>query len=113
MEDTMHFPSRWEVEAIGVWGDNLRDFERAFSSRGQFSGREVNFQVMRVEPNLCSYFPRGELCSNLLFHCLSRFSVGSSGLFLSSIERFKSFVNGREECLPDWQISSGFETHHE
>jgi len=34
MEDSMHLPGRREVKAIGIQGDNLRDFEGAFLSRG-------------------------------------------------------------------------------
>ena len=42
MEDAMHLPSWWEAKAIGIGGDNLRDLEGAFSSRGQFSGGKVD-----------------------------------------------------------------------
>jgi len=35
MEDSMHLPSRGEAKAVGIGGDNLRDFEGAFSPRGQ------------------------------------------------------------------------------
>jgi len=113
MEDAMHLPSWWEAKAIGIGGDNLRDFKRAFSSRGQFSGREIDLQVMGVEPDLCSYFPRGELCSNLFFDCLCGFSVGGSSLFVSSIKKFKSFVKGRKEHLSNGWVGSRFKTHHE
>ena len=85
MEDAMHLPGRREVKAVGVWGDNLRDLTGTFSSRGQFLGGEVDLQVMRVEPDLCSYFPGGELHSNSFFYCLSGLSMGSSSLFASSI----------------------------
>jgi len=45
MEDSMHLPGRREMEVVGIWGDDLRDLERAFSLRGQFSGGEVDLQV--------------------------------------------------------------------
>jgi len=48
VEDTMHLPSRREVEAVGIGGDNLRDLEQAFSLRGQFSGEDVDPQVSGV-----------------------------------------------------------------
>jgi len=85
MEDTVHFPSRGKGKAVGIRGDDLRDFEGALLSRGQFSGGEVNLQVMRVELDLCSYFPGGELHSNPFFDCLSCLSMGSRSLFVSSI----------------------------
>jgi len=112
VENAMHFPSWWETKAIGVWGDNLRDFKRAFSLRGQLSAREIDLQVTGVEPDLCSYFPRGEFCSDLLFDCLGGLSVGSSSLFVSSIQKFESFIKGREEHLPNGWVGSGFKTHH-
>jgi len=113
VEDTMYLPGWWETKAIGVWGDNLRDLEGAFSSRGQFSRRKVNLQVSRVEPYLRSYFPRGKLCSNPFFDSLSGFSMSGRGFFPSSIKEFESFVKGREECLPNRGVGSGFKTHHE
>jgi len=42
VEDAMHLPGRREAQAIGIGGDNLGDLERTFSSRGQFSGGEVD-----------------------------------------------------------------------
>jgi len=113
VEYSVHLPCRREVKVIGIWGYNLGDFEGALSSRGQFLGREVYLQVTKVEPNLCSYFPGGELRSNPFFNCLSCLSMGGRCLFASSIEEFKSFIEGREECLPDWGVSSEFKTHHE
>ena len=113
MENTVHFPGWWETKVIGVWGDNLRDFKRTLSLRGQFSGREIDLQVTGVEPNLCSYFPRGKLSSNPFFDCLSGLSVGGSSFLASSIKKFESFVKGREEHLPNWWVGSGFKTHHE
>jgi len=85
MEDTMHLPGRREAKAVGIGRDNLRDFEGAFSLRGQFSGREVDLQVTGVKPDLCSYFPRGELRFNPFFNCLSGFSMSSGSLFASGI----------------------------
>jgi len=113
MEDSMHLPGRRESKAVGVWGDNLRDLEGAFLSRGQFSTGEVDFQVTRVKPNLHSYFPRGKFRSNSFLDCLSGLSMGGSSLFSGSIEEFKSFVEGREERFPNRGVGSGFKTHHE
>jgi len=42
MEDAMHLPGGQKAELVGIWGDNLRDFERAFLMRGQLSGGEVD-----------------------------------------------------------------------
>ena len=92
VEDSMHLPGRREAKAVGVRGDNLRDLKGAFSLRGQFLGREVDLQVMRVKPDLCSYFPGGELRSNPFFNSLSCLSMGSGSLFASSIKDFESFV---------------------
>jgi len=113
VEDAMHLPGQRESKAIGVRGDNLGDFERAFSSRGQFSGREVNLQVKRVKPDLCSYFPGGELHSNPFFDSLSCLSVGGGSLFASSIEDFELFIESREECLSNQRVGSGLKAHHE
>jgi len=85
MEDAVHLPGRREVKAVGVWRDNLGDLEGAFLTRGQFSGGEVDLQVTRVKPDLCFYFPGGELCSNPFFNCLSGLCVGSRSLLASSI----------------------------
>jgi len=85
MENTMHLPGRRKAKVVGVMGDNLRDLKGAFSSKGQFSGGEVDLKVMRVKPDLCSYFPRGELHSNSFFNSLSYLSVGSRRLFVSGI----------------------------
>ena len=81
----MHLPGRRKAKVVGVWGDNLRDLKRAFSARGQFSGGEVDLQVTRVKPDLCSYFPGGELCSNPFFNSLSSLSMGGGGLLASGI----------------------------
>jgi len=113
MKDSVHLPGRREAKTVGVWGYNLRNLEGAFSSRGQFSGWEVDLQVMRVKPNLCSYFPGGKLRSNLFFYCLSCLGVGGGSLFVSSIEDFESFVESRKECLSNWRVGSGLEAHHE
>ena len=113
MEDAVYFPSRWEAKTIGVRGDNLRDLERTFSSRGELSGGKVDLQVMEIKPYLRSYFPGGKLSSNPFFDSLGSLRVGGRGLFTSSIKEFESFVKGREERLPDRGVSSGFETHHE
>jgi len=113
MEDTMHLPSGREAKAIGVWGDNLRDLERAFSLRSQFSGREVDFQVTGIKPYLRSYFPRGKFGSNPFFDCLSGFSVGGSSLSMGGREKFESFVKGGEEHFPKGGVGSGLEAHHE
>jgi len=88
----MRLPNRREAKAVGIRGDNLRDLKGAFSSRGQFSGGEVDLQVMRVKPNLCSYFPRGELRSNSFFNSLGCLSMSRGCLFASSIKEFESFV---------------------
>ena len=113
MEDTMHLPGWREAKVIGIRGDNLRDLKRAFSMKGQFLGREVDLQVMRVKPDLCSYFPRGELHSNPFFFCLSCLSMSSGSLFASSIEKFKSFVESRKECISKQGIGLELEAHHE
>ena len=113
MEDTMYLPGRWEMKTIGVGQNNLGDLKGALSTRGQFSRRKIDLQVARVKPYLHSYFPRGELCSNLFFDCLSSLSVGGGSLFSSSIKEFESFVKGREERFPYSGVSSGFKTHHE
>jgi len=113
MEDAMHLPGRWESKAVGVRGDNLRDFKWAFSSRGQFSRGEINLEVTGVKPYLRSYFPGGELSSNPFFNCLGGFGVSGGSLFASSIKEFESFVKGREERFPNRGVGSGFKTHHE
>jgi len=113
VENAMHLPSGRETKAVGIWGDNLGDLEGALSARGQFSGREVDLQVAGVKPYLCFYFPRGKLCSNPFFDCLSGFSVSGSSLFTSSIKEFKSFVKGREEHFPNRGVGSGLKAHHE
>jgi len=113
VEDTVHLPSRREAKAVGIRGNNLRDLEGAFLSRGQFSEREVDLQVTRVKPNLCSYFPGGKHCSNLFFDCLSSLSMDGGSLFVSSIQEFESFVESGKECLPNRRVCSGFEIHHE
>jgi len=113
VEDTVHLPGRWESKAIGIRRYYLRDLKGTLSSRGQFSGGEVDLQVARVEPNLRSYFPRGKLCSNPFFDCLSGFSMGSSSLFVSSIKEFESFIKSREEHLPNCGVGSGLKAHHE
>jgi len=48
MEVFVNLPSRVKVKAIGIWGDNLRDFKKAFSSRGQFPRGKVDLQVVRI-----------------------------------------------------------------
>ena len=48
MKDAVHLPSWRKVKAVGIGGDNLRDFEGALLSRGQFSRWEVDLQVSRV-----------------------------------------------------------------
>jgi len=113
MKDAVHLPSRREAEVVGIRRDNLRDFKGAFLSRGQFLEREVDLQVMRVKPNICSYFPRGELCSNPFFHSLSCLSMGGGSLLASGIKDFKSFVESGKECLSNWGIGLGLEAHHE
>jgi len=85
VEDSVHLPGRGETKAVGIWGDNLTDLEGALSSRGHFSGKEVDLQVTRVKPNLCSYFPGGELRSNPFFDCLSCLGVGGGSFFASGI----------------------------
>jgi len=104
MEDTVHLPSRREAKVIGVGGDNLRNLERAFSLRGQFPRGEVDFQVVRVQQNLHSYFPRSKLCSNPFLYHLSGLSVSSGSLFTSGIQKFETFVESREEHLSNGQI---------
>jgi len=113
MEDTMHLPGRRKAKVIGVRGNNLRDFEGAFLTRGQFSGGEVDLQVTRIKPNLCSYFPGGKLCSNSFFNSLSCFSVSDGCLFASSLKDFKSFIKSRKERLSNRRVRSGLEAHHE
>jgi len=113
MKDAMHLPSRREVEVVSIRRDNLRDLKGVFLSKGQFSGRKVDFQVMRVKPDLCFYFPGAELHSNPFFYYLSCFSMGSGSLFASSIKDFELFVESREECLFNWGIGLGLEAHHE
>ena len=34
MEDFMHLPGRREAKVVGVRGDDLKDLEKTFSSRG-------------------------------------------------------------------------------
>ena len=113
VEDAMHLPGQRELKVIGVRRDNLGDFKRAFSLRGQFSGREVNLQVTRVEPDLCSYFPGGELHSNPFFDSLSCLSVGGGSLFASSIKDFKLFIESGKECLSNRGVGLGLKAHHE
>ena len=113
MEDSVHLSSRREAKVLGIGRDNLRDFKRAFLSRGQFLGGEVNLQIMRVEPNLYSYFPGGELHSNPFFDCLSSLSMSGGGLFVSSIKEFETFVKSGKECLSDRGVSLGFKIHQE
>ena len=113
MEDTMHLPSRREVKAVGVRGNHLRDLERAFSLRGQFSGGEVDLRVTRINPDLRFYFPGGKLCSNPFLYSLRCFSVGGGGLLADGVQEFKIFVESGEEGLPNQWISSGFKAHHE
>jgi len=113
VEDAMYFPSWREAKVVGVRGNDLRDLEWTFLSRGQFSGREIDLQVSRVKPYLRSYFPRGKLCSYSFLDSLSSLCVSSRSLFSSSIEEFELFVKGREEHFPDHRVSSGLEAHHE
>jgi len=42
VEDSVHLPGRREAKAVGIQGDNLRDLEGAFSSRGQFLEGEID-----------------------------------------------------------------------
>jgi len=100
VEDAMHLPGWWESKAVGVRGNNLRDFEWAFSSRGQFSRGEVNLQVSRVKPYLRSYFPRGELCSNPFFDCLSGFGVSGGSLFAGSIKESSRLSRAGKNVFP-------------
>ena len=113
MEDAVHLPSGRELKVVGIWGNNLRDLKGAFSLRGHLSRREVDLQVLEIQPDLHFNFPEGDLCSNPLLNGLSGLSVGSGGLFVSSIEKFKMFVESGEECLSDQGVGSGLETHHE
>jgi len=113
VEDTVYFPSRWETKAVGVGGDNLRDFKGALSLRGELPRGEVDLQVAGVEPYLRSYFPWGKFCSNSFLDRLSGFGVGGRGLLPSSVKEFEPFVKSREERFPDRRVGSGFKTHHE
>ena len=44
----MHLPSRGKVKAVDIGENHLKDFERAFSSRGQISRGEVDLQVVEI-----------------------------------------------------------------
>ena len=85
MEDAVDLPGRREVKAIGIRGYDLRDLKGAFLLRGQFLGGEVDLQLVRVKPDLRSYFPRGELHSNPFFNRLSCLGVSGRSLFASGI----------------------------
>jgi len=113
MKDIVHIPDQRKTKMIGIREDNLKDFKGALLLKGQFLRREVDLQVSRVKPDLCSYFPGGELCSNPFLDCLSCLSMSSGSLFVSSIEKFKLFVKSREECLSNWRIGLGLKAHHE
>jgi len=93
--------------------DNLRDFEGALLSRGQFLRGEVDLLVMGIKPDLHSYFPMGELHFNPFFNCLSCLGMSGRSLFASSVKEFKSFVESRKEHFSDWWVSLGLEAHHE
>jgi len=113
VEDTMYLPGWWEVKAVGIRGNDLRDLEGALSSRSQLLGGEVNLQVVGVKPNLRSYFPGGKFCSYTFFDSLSSLGVSGGSLFASSIKEFESFIKGREERFPNCGVSSGLKAHHE
>ena len=56
VEDTMHLPSRQELKAVGIGGDNLRDLKGFFSLRGQFSGRELIFKLQESSQTFAPTF---------------------------------------------------------
>jgi len=113
MENPMHFPGWREAKAVGIGGDDLKDFEGAFSARVHLSRGKVNLQISGVKPDLHSYFPRGELHSNPFFDCLSSLGMSGGGFLASSIKEPKMFVESGKKCLSNGQVSLWFKTHHE